>query len=276
MSSARRAEARALGAVAEGLSDDPFAVLGRHPAPAGSPPAAIIRTLQPAASAVEVVAAGRVIPMERRRPEGLFVAAVPWDRALEELGYVLRVHEGSGVRDLVDPYQFGPLLTDFDLHLFSEGRHLRAWELLGSRRRTVGAVEGVHFAVWAPNAQRVSVVGDFNRWDGRVHVMRRLVPSGVWEIFIPGLADGDRYKYEVRTRDGHLLDKADPSKVIARSREPLVRPERTEREGYVPNVVYTCGALSHRDTIVLPYAVSDTFSNFATIKISALLANLAS
>jgi len=206
----RRAEARALGAVAEGLSDDPFAVLGRHPAPAGSPPAAIIRTLQPAASAVEVVAAGRVIPMERRRPEGLFVAAVPWDRALEELGYVLRVHEGSGVRDLVDPYQFGPLLTDFDLHLFSEGRHLRAWELLGSRRRTVGAVEGVHFAVWAPNAQRVSVVGDFNRWDGRVHVMRRLVPSGVWEIFIPGLADGDRYKYEVRTRDGHLLDKADP------------------------------------------------------------------
>ncbi|HEV8397499.1 MAG TPA: 1,4-alpha-glucan branching protein GlgB [Vicinamibacterales bacterium] len=206
----RRAETRALGAVAEGLSDDPFAVLGRHPAPAGSPPGAIIRTLQPAASAVEVVADGRVIPMERRRAEGLFVAAVPWNRPLEELGYTLRVHDASGVHDLIDPYQFGPLLTDFDLHLFSEGRHLRAWEQLGSRRRTVGAVEGVHFAVWAPNAQRVSVVGDFNRWDGRAHVMRRLVPSGIWEMFIPGLADGARYKYEVRTRDGHLLDKADP------------------------------------------------------------------
>jgi len=210
MSPARRAEARALGAVAEGLSDDPFAVLGRHPAPEGNPPGAIIRTLQPAASAVEVVAGGRVIPMERRRPEGLFVAAVPWEGPLESLAYTLRVHDGSGVHDVLDPYQFGPLLTDFDLHLFSEGRHLRAWETLGSRRRTVGTVDGVHFAVWAPNAQRVSVIGDFNRWDGRVHVMRRLVPSGIWEIFIPGLGDGARYKYEVRTREGQLLAKADP------------------------------------------------------------------
>src|SRR6187399_1739377 len=125
MSPARRAEARALGAVAEGLSDDPFAVLGRHPAPEGNPPGAIIRTLQPAASAVEVVAGGRVIPMERRRPEGLFVAAVPWEGPLESLAYTLRVHDGSGVHDVLDPYQFGPLLTDFDLHLFSEGRHLR-------------------------------------------------------------------------------------------------------------------------------------------------------
>jgi len=210
MSPARRAEARALGAVAEGLSDDPFAVLGRHPAPEGNPPGAIIRTLQPAASAVEVVAGGRVIPMERRRPEGLFVAAVPWEGPLESLAYTLRVHDGSGVHDVLDPYQFGPLLTDFDLHLFSEGRHLRAWETLGSRRRTVGTVDGVHFAVWAPNAQRVSVIGDFNRWDGRVHVMRRLVPSGIWEIFIPGLGDGARYKYEVRSREGQLLAKADP------------------------------------------------------------------
>src|SRR5689334_3758771 len=131
----KRAEARALGAVAEGLSDEPFAVLGRHAAPAGGPPGAIIRTLQPAASAVEVVADGRVIPMERRRPEGLFVAAVPWDQPLAELAYVLRVHDASGVHDLIDPYQFGPILTDFDLHLFSEGRHYRAWETLGSRRR---------------------------------------------------------------------------------------------------------------------------------------------
>jgi 1,4-alpha-glucan branching enzyme len=209
MSPARRAEARALGAVAEGLSDDPFAcsaVIQRQREPSG----AIIRTLQPAASAVEVVAGGRVIPMERRRPEGLFVAAVPWEGPLESLAYTLRVHDGSGVHDVLDPYQFGPLLTDFDLHLFSEGRHLRAWETLGSRRRTVGTVDGVHFAVWAPNAQRVSVIGDFNRWDGRVHVMRRLVPSGIWEIFIPGLGDGARYKYEVRTREGQLLAKADP------------------------------------------------------------------
>src|ERR1044071_8766776 len=125
MSPAKRAEARALGAVAEGLSDDPFAVLRRPPAAGRSPPGVIIRTLQPSASAVEVVAGDRVIPMERRRPEGLFEAAVPWDRPLDELGYALRVHDASGVHDVIDPYQFGPILTDFDLHLFSEGRHFR-------------------------------------------------------------------------------------------------------------------------------------------------------
>src|SRR5690242_13120229 len=102
--SPKRAEARALGAVAEGLSDDPFAVLGRHPAPAGGPAGAVIRTLQPAASAVEVVVGDQVFPMERRRPEGLFVAAVPWEGPLDELGYLLRVHDDAGVRDLVDPY----------------------------------------------------------------------------------------------------------------------------------------------------------------------------
>src|SRR4029077_18152930 len=108
------------------------------------------------------------------------------------------------------PYQYGQLLTDFDLHLVAEGTHYQAWDKLGAHTVEIGGVSGVHFAVWAPNAQRVSVIGDFNRWDGRAHVMRRLVPSGIWEIFIPGLADGARYKYEVRTRDGHLLDKADP------------------------------------------------------------------
>ena len=210
MSPVTRSEARALGAVADGLSDDPFAVLGRHPAPAGRPAGAVIRTLQLAASAVDLVAGGHVIPMERRHKNGLFAAFVPWDGPLDALGYLFRVHEDGAVREVVDPYQFGPVLTDFDLHLFAEGTHYRAWEQMGSRERTVGSVRGVHFAVWAPNAQRVSVVGDFNRWDGRAHVMRRLVPSGVWELFLPGLRDGARYKFEVRTREGHLLEKADP------------------------------------------------------------------
>ncbi len=136
---------------------------------------------------------------------------MPWEGPLEALGYHLRVHEDGAVRDVVDPYQFGPILTDFDLHLFAEGTALPgvgAARARGSARS--GTVTGVHFAVWAPNAQRVSVIGDFNRWDGRAHVMRRLVPSGVWEIFVPGLHDGTRYKFEVRTRDGHLLEKADP------------------------------------------------------------------
>jgi 1,4-alpha-glucan branching enzyme len=102
------------------------------------------------------------------------------------------------------------ILTDYDLHLFNEGTHVRAWEKFGSHRMEVDNVAGVHFAVWAPNAERVSVIGDFNRWDGRVHVMRPLASSGVWELFIPNLPEGACYKYEVRTRAGHLLEKADP------------------------------------------------------------------
>ena len=104
----------------------------------------------------------------------------------------------------------GRWLTDFDLHLLSEGTHYHAWEKLGSHAMTIAGVSGVHFSVWAPNAQRVSVIGDFNGWDGRVHVMRRLMPSGMWELFVPGLADGACYKFEVRTGAGDLLQKVDP------------------------------------------------------------------
>ena len=130
--------------------------------------------------------------------------------AASDLAYTFRVHEGGAAREIVDPYQYGQVLSDYDLHLFSEGTHHRAWEKLGSHVMTIGGVTGVHFAVWAPNAQRVSVVGDFNRWDGRVHPMRKLVPSGVWELFVPELTAGACYKYEVRTDAGHLLEKADP------------------------------------------------------------------
>jgi 1,4-alpha-glucan branching enzyme len=102
------------------------------------------------------------------------------------------------------------VLTDYDLHLFGEGTFLRAFEKLGAHRVTAGGMVGIHFAVWAPNAAQVSLIGDFNGWDVRVHPMRNLGPSGVWEIFIPGLADGEKYKYEIRTRSGAVLKKADP------------------------------------------------------------------
>src|SRR5207237_221027 len=109
-----------------------------------------------------------------------------------------------------DPYRYGRVLTDFDLHLFGEGTHHRAYEKLGAHRITVGTTVGVHFAVWAPNAQRVSVVGDFNGWDGRVNPMRLLAPAGIWEIFIPELGDGENYKFEIRAKTGEILKKADP------------------------------------------------------------------
>jgi 1,4-alpha-glucan branching enzyme len=206
------AETAGLKSVAEGRSGDPFAVLGRHAATVDGRPAVIVRTLQPAASEVELITAGRVTPMPKRLVSGLFEARIPLEEGIssEQLEYRLRVHEGTAVREIVDPYQFGQVLSDYDLHLFSEGTHLRAWEKFGAHAMTIGGVAGVHFAVWAPNAQRVSVVGDFNRWDGRVHPMRRLVPSGVWELFVPDVPFGACYKYEVRTPEGHLLEKSDP------------------------------------------------------------------
>ncbi|HEY6361683.1 MAG TPA: 1,4-alpha-glucan branching protein GlgB [Vicinamibacterales bacterium] len=212
MSSAiRTAEDDLLAAVATGTSDDPFATLGRHETTVNGRPALVIRTMQPAASGADLVTDAGVISMARRRPEGLFEAVVPLDgRDPQAFAYRFRVHESGGAREVIDPYQFGQVLSDFDLHLLSEGTHYRAWDKLGARRIAVGPVSGVHFAVWAPNAQRVSVIGDFNRWDGRTHVMRRLAPSGIWEIFIPDLTDGVCYKFEIRTPAGHLLQKADP------------------------------------------------------------------
>jgi 1,4-alpha-glucan branching enzyme len=199
-----------IAAVASGTSGDPFAVLGRHEVIVDHRPAVVLRTMQPAASAVELITAGAVTPMPRRHPAGLFEARVPLTGHVSDFAYRFRVHEGGAAREVIDPYQYGQVLSDYDLHLFAEGTHHRAWEKLGSHVITIGDVTGVHFAVWAPNAQRVSVIGDFNGWDGRVHPMRKLVPSGVWELFVPELTPGAKYKYEVRTHAGHLIEKADP------------------------------------------------------------------
>ena len=109
-----------------------------------------------------------------------------------------------------DPYRYGRVLSDFDLYLFGEGKHTRLYDKLGAHPMTIGDAAGVHFAVWAPNAHRVSVVGDFNDWDGRRHPMRVLGVSGVWEIFVPGAHVGHRYKFEILSRYGEVLLKSDP------------------------------------------------------------------
>ncbi|MBF8270577.1 MAG: 1,4-alpha-glucan branching enzyme GlgB, partial [Gammaproteobacteria bacterium] len=121
-----------------------------------------------------------------------------------------RDHQGQEHQHY-EPYCFPPQITDFDLHLFNEGRHQHCYEFLGAQPRTVAGVTGVLFATWAPNAERVSVVGDFNHWDGRCHPMRVRGSSGIWELFIPGLSAGMNYKFEIRARDsGNILVKADP------------------------------------------------------------------
>ena len=200
-----------LDAVAAGRSDDPFAVLGRHRVVVDGLPALVVRTMQPAASEVQLVTPDRVYGMQRCRPQGLYQATVPLPgRVPEAFTYRFRVREGASTRDVVDPYQFSQVLTDFDLHLFAEGTHYRIWERFGAQRMTIDGTTGVHFSVWAPNAQCASVIGDFNHWDGRRHPMRHLVPSGVWEIFVPDVREDERYKFELRSEAGHLLRKADP------------------------------------------------------------------
>ncbi len=115
------------------------------------------------------------------------------------------------ISQFVDPYIFPPILTDFDLHLMGEGTHFKKYEKLGGHLRTIQGVSGVHFAAWAPNAARVSVIGDFNRWDGRRHPMRVRGSTGIWEIFIPGLGEGCVYKFEIKSRyNNYLAIKSDP------------------------------------------------------------------
>jgi 1,4-alpha-glucan branching enzyme len=153
---------------------------------------------------------GELVPMERIHPDGFYASVFSGGNG--RFPYRLRVENDEGhTWEFVDPYQFGPVLTDFDLHLLGEGTHYRNYERLGAHVRTHEGVRGVHFALWAPNARRVSVIGNFNHWDGRRHPMGNRGPTGIWEIFIPDLCQGEVYKYEVKSRhDDYLVLKSDP------------------------------------------------------------------
>ena len=170
----------------------------------------LIRASQPAAARIDVrlVALGTLHAMRPTEVDGLFELALPGPDIPD---YRLRLTFKDGhVLEVDDPYRYGRVLSDFDLYLIGEGTHRRLFDKLGAHRVLVGTTTGVHFAVWAPNADRVSLVGDFNGWDGRVHPMRLLVPTGVWEIFIPDLQDGEKYKFEIQAKSGGLLMKSDP------------------------------------------------------------------
>jgi 1,4-alpha-glucan branching enzyme len=203
----------AIAALVGGYHRDPFALLGPHVDDRG---AAVVRAFYPAAERVEIrlMATGALVPMSKRHTEGLYEARLDGrDRPEgdQRPDYRLRItFPGDHVVEIDDPYRYGRVLTDFDLHLLGEGTHHRMFEKLGSHCITFGGTRGVHFAVWAPNAERVSVVGDFNGWDGRVTPMRLLVPGGIWEIFVPELREGEKYKYEIRARGGDILEKTDP------------------------------------------------------------------
>ncbi|WP_443191422.1 1,4-alpha-glucan branching protein GlgB [Pseudomonas indica] len=183
---------------------DPFSVLGPHSVRDGL----VVRTYQPGALGVTAIARDNgetLAELEPVQAPGLFVGRLPDARP-----YRLRVRWAGGDHEAEDPYSFGPLLGEMDLYLFAEGNHRDLGHCLGAQPMTIEGVEGVRFAVWAPNARRVSVVGHFNSWDGRRHPMRLRYPAGVWELFIPRLGPGEPYQYEILGPNGLLPLKADP------------------------------------------------------------------
>ena len=184
----------------------PHDVLGAHPAGSG----VVVRAYRPDATAVRVVPArGNVVALESRHPAGVFEGRLP--RRQLPFRYSLEVEYADGTTvTLDDPYAFLPTLGELDLYLAGEGRHEELYERLGAHVHEIDNVGGTAFSVWAPAARSVSLVGDFNGWDGRLNPMRALGSAGIWELFVPGVGDGARYKYEVRTHDGSLLLKADP------------------------------------------------------------------
>ena len=187
---------------------DPFSILGMHPLEGER--GVCVRVFIPAARKVKVIDrynSQNSWLMNKVEERGFFELALP---GKDFFAYLLEIEEEGGTRVTADAYSFLPFFSEFDLHLFNEGTYHFAYERLGAHLLEVGGIKGVYFSVWAPNARRVSVVGDFNHWDGRVHQMRVLGSSGVWEIFIPQVEEGAKYKFEIKTKEGSLLLKSDP------------------------------------------------------------------
>ena len=195
-----------LAAVAGGRHHDPHGILGPHPHDGG----VTVRVLRPLADEVVVLTSDGEHPAEHEQ-DGIWVVVVPGDTIPE---YRLRVRYGDETTDTDDPYRFWPTVGEMDRHLIREGRHEELWRVLGANVHTypstLGEVTGTAFAVWAPNARAVRLVGDMNHWQGSSHSMRSLGESGVWELFVPGVRGGTRYKYEILTQDGSWRQKADP------------------------------------------------------------------
>jgi 1,4-alpha-glucan branching enzyme len=190
-------EAADVEAILRGQHHDPFAVLGPHQGQ--------LRVFAPQAAEVWVLSGRTRKPLSRVHPEGFFCGPAP------KGAYRLAMQAGDHIWEVEDPYRFPPVLGEMDEYLLAEGSHRRLYDKLGAHPMTHEGVEGVAFAVWAPNARRVSVVGHFNAWDGRRHPMRKRMGPGIWELFIPGLTRGEIYQFEVISAYGERLPlKADP------------------------------------------------------------------
>ena len=213
----------------DGKQADPFAVLGMHETHNGIE----IRALLPDADKVEVInkeTQSMVVALERVDERGFFSAIVP--DVDHFFAYQFKVYWGSDVHLIEDPYRFHPMINDLDQWLLAEGSLLRPYELLGAHFTECDGVPGVNFRLWAPNARRVSIVGDFNYWDGRRHPMRFHLKSGVWELFLPKASLGQLYKFELIDCHGNLRLKADPFAFSSQ-----LRPDTASQVSALPNVV---------------------------------------
>lgn len=236
---------------------DPLAVLGLHATQQNGSAEVVIRCFLPEAKEASVyvdTSEQPAIPMERVHESGLFEAVLR--EAPSRSPYRVRLVDFAGqVSERYDPYAFAPLLSDFDLHLFAEGTFLKAYDTLGAHLRTVNGIAGIHFVVWAPNAARVSIVGDFNQWDGRRHPMTNRGATGLWELFVPELADGTLYKYEIRPRDRDtILLKADPY-AFASELRPKTASVAHDLSHYTWNDHSWMEARRRRDPLKTPVAV---------------------
>jgi 1,4-alpha-glucan branching enzyme len=205
---------------------EPHAILGAHPLGDGE---IVVRVMRPAARAVSVLddgGRGTPVALTQIHPAGIFQGTVSGSLPLD---YRLEVDYGEGATFTIsDPYSFAPTIGELDLHLMGEGRHEAVYDRLGAHVREIDGVRGTAFAVWAPSARSVSVVGEFNSWDGRIHPMRSMGLGGIWELFIPDVTEGQRYKYEILSTDGELLLKADPyaqeTEIPPRTASVVTRP----------------------------------------------------
>ena len=222
------------GAIIRGEAAQPGAVLGPHPMARGERQVVVVRAFLPAAREAQIrlapaqgLAAPSVpadVPMDLLHPAGLYAAFLPadltaGDQPVRASSYTIAWRDDAGQLHVEhDPYAFPAQINDVDLYLFGEGTHQRPWEMLGAHPREVEGVRGVHFAVWAPNARAVALIGDHNGWDSRRHPMNARGGPGVWELFIPGLGPGALYKFAIRTADGQEVHKSDPYAVAAELR----------------------------------------------------------
>jgi 1,4-alpha-glucan branching enzyme len=201
-------------AIIDGTHQDPFSVLGCHRI---SETEVLIRVFQPFTKYVELSIDGQHFPMVRIHAEGLFQFVGVYDHVIP-YEIVATIENGMTVRRY-DSYAFGSLISDYDLHLWGEGRHFRSWKFMGAHQMTHQGISGTHFVVSAPSASVVSVVGSFNFWDSRMHMMRKLHDYGLWEIFIPGVFSGETYKFHILTPFNQVpLIKSDPYAVEAELR----------------------------------------------------------